>query len=345
MAVLPEERAPEGLSVVIPVLNERDNLEALHDGLVTVLDSLERPSEVIYVDDGSNDGSSEWLVALAERDSRARVVRLARSFGQTAALSAGIDHARHDVVVTMDADLQNDPKDIPRLLEELADGADVVSGWRRERHDAFWSRRFPSWLANALAARLTGLGLHDFGCSLKAYRRHLFDSFRLYGEMHRFVPAYCAWAGGRVVEVEVAHHPRRAGRSKYGIGRTGKVLLDLLTLKLLLDFGSRPIHLFGAVGVGSCIMGCIAGAVTLIQRWHDPTAFVHRNPLILLAVFLFLLGVQVVMLGLLAEIGIRTYHEARGAPPYVVARVHGTTPGPQEVETTSSARVADGGAA
>lgn len=316
-----DERDTSGLSVVVPVYDERESLTALHERIRDSLEPLGLAWEVVYVDDGSRDGSDGVLRDLAASDDRVVVVRLARNFGQTAALSAGIDHASHDVLVTLDADLQNDPRDIPQLLSRLEDGADVVSGWRRDRKDAALTRTLPSRVANWLISRMTGVRLHDYGCTLKAYRRRLFESFRLYGEMHRFVPAYAAWAGARVVEVEVSHHPRRAGQSKYGLGRTWKVVLDLLTVKFLMDYATKPIHVFGSVGIVSCGLGVLSGAVTLVQRWLDPQAYVHKNPLILLAVFLFLLGVQAIMLGLLAEIGIRTYHGLRGGRAYVVGEV------------------------
>lgn len=318
-----DKQGKAGVSAVVPVYNEIESLPRLHEQLQEALSALGRDYEIVYADDGSRDGSGDWLAELAARDPRVTVVQLARNFGQTAALSAGIDQAAHEIVVTLDADLQNDPADIARLVGELDAGADVASGWRKDRHDTFLTRTLPSKVANGLIAVLTGVKLHDFGCTLKAYRRQLFDSFRLYGEMHRFVPVYCAWAGGDVVEVEVRHHARELGTSKYGLGRTWRVMLDLLTLKFLLDFGTKPLHLFGSVGLVSCFLGVVAGATTLVQKWLDPEAFVHRNPLILLAIFLFLLGVQSLMLGLLAEIGIRTYHEARGAPAHVVRRVIG----------------------
>jgi glycosyltransferase involved in cell wall biosynthesis len=317
------EERPAGVSAVVPVYNEIESLPRLHEQLSVALASTGRDYEIVYADDGSRDGSADWLEELTGRDPAVTVVQLARNFGQTAAMSAGIDEATHDIVVTLDADLQNDPADIGLLLSELDAGADVASGWRKDRHDSFLTRTLPSKVANGLVSLLTGVKLHDFGCSLKAYRRRLFESFRLYGEMHRFVPVYCAWAGGKVVEVEVRHHARTTGSSKYGLGRTWRVILDLLTLKFLLDFGTKPLHLFGSVGLLSCAAGVAAGATTLVQKYFDPEAFVHRNPLILLAIFLFLLGVQSVMLGLLAEIGIRTYHEARGAPAHVVRRVIG----------------------
>jgi glycosyltransferase involved in cell wall biosynthesis len=307
------------ISLVIPVRDERENLPALVDALRALRASLGRRCEIVLVDDGSTDGSAQEMKRLLAGEKDALVVVLARNFGQTAALSAGVDHARGDVVVTLDADLQNDPKDVPLLLAEMerAD-LDVVSGWRRDRHDDWLTRVLPSRLANLLISAMTGVDLHDHGCTLKAYKRKLFDEFRLYGEMHRFIAAHASAIGGRVGEIVVTHRPRSAGTSKYGLGRTWKVLLDLVTVKFLMDYGTRPMYVFGSFGAASCGLGILSGAITLVQRALDPLAYVHRNPLILLAVFLFLLGMQSIMLGLLAEIGIRTYHAQRGGRTYVV---------------------------
>jgi glycosyltransferase involved in cell wall biosynthesis len=315
--------ASGGISIVVPVFNEAENLDALHARILAVRGELNRPVEVIYVDDGSTDGSRAVLERLASAGERVILVRLARNFGQTAALAAGIEEATEDIVVTMDADLQNDPADIPSLVARLDGGADVASGWRRLRHDAVMTRKIPSTAANWIISRITGVRLHDHGCTLKAYRREIFERFRLVGEMHRFAAVHAAWAGARIVEVEVRHHPRTAGASKYGLGRTWKVVLDLITIKILLDYGTRPIHVFGAIGILSCVAGVLSGATTLVERALDPTAFVHKNPLILLAVFLFLVGVQSIMLGLLAEIGMRSLREMRGGRAHVVAEVRG----------------------
>ena len=323
------ERAPVGsdaprVSLVIPVYNEAGNIGPLHERLRELRRAWKVPFETILVDDGSTDGSAAELARASEGDPDLVVVTLARNFGQTAALSAGIENARGEIVVTLDADLQNDPADVPALVARLDEGCDVVSGWRRQRQDPWLTRILPSLAANWLIGRITGVRLHDYGCTLKAYRRRLFDEFRLYGEMHRFVPAYAASAGGRVAEIEVRHAPRRIGTSKYGLGRTGKVVLDLVTVKFLMDYGTRPLHVFGTFGLLSCVGGVVAGIVTLAQRALDPEAYVHRNPLILLAVFLFLLGMQAIMLGLLAEIGIRTLHEIRGGRAYVVREIRRT---------------------
>ena len=315
--------ATGGVSIVVPVFNEAGNIARLHQSLLDLRAVVGRPLEVIYVDDGSTDGSREILEGLASPTERIIVVRLARNFGQTAAMAAGIEEAREDIVVTMDADLQTDPGDVPLLLARIDKGADVASGWRRERDDDVMTRVLPSKAANWLISRLTRVMLHDHGCTLKAYRRELFERFRLVGEMHRFAAVHAAWAGAKVVEVPVRHHPRTAGSSKYGLGRTWRVVLDLITIKVLLDYGTRPIHVFGGVGILSCIAGVLAAAMTLVQRAMDPTAFVHRNPLILLATLLFIVGVQSIMMGLLAEIGMRTLREMRGGRAHVVAETRG----------------------
>jgi glycosyltransferase involved in cell wall biosynthesis len=309
------------VSLVIPVYDEAGNVALLHEKLRELRSRWDVPFETVLVDDGSKDATPKELAAAAAGDPTLTVVTLARNYGQTAALSAGIDHARGEIVVTLDADLQNDPADVPALVARLDEGCDVVSGWRKDRQDPWLTRILPSRIANGIIGRITGVRLHDYGCTLKAYRRELFDRFRLYGEMHRFVPAHAAAAGGRVVEMPVRHHPRRIGSSKYGLGRTGKVLLDLLTVKFMTDYGTKPLHVFGGIGIASCVLGVLAGMTTLVQRAMDPEAYVHRNPLILLAVFLFLLGVQCIMLGLLAEIGVRTLHELRGGKAYVVRSV------------------------
>ncbi len=271
------------LSVVVPVYNEEESIQLLHTHLRQVLQNQDFSSEIIYVDDGSTDRSFEELTRLLD-DPSVQVVRLRRNFGQTAAIAAGVAHSRGEIVVCMDADLQNDPLDIPRLLEKIAEGYDVVSGWRKNRRDALLSRKFPSWLANRLISIVTGVHLHDYGCTLKAYRREVLQHIRLYGEMHRFIPAYAALAGASITEIEVVHHPRRFGMSKYGISRTVRVLLDLLTLKFLGSFGTKPLYAFGMPGLG--------------------------------------LGVQFIMMGLLAELLTRTYHESQGKGIYVVRAIH-----------------------
>lgn len=305
------------LSVVVPVYNEEESLEQLHRRLAEVLTGLGRPYELIFVDDGSRDASFDVLQRLQAADGRMRVVRLRRNFGQTAAFSAGFDRARGEVIVTIDADLQNDPADIPALLAKIQEGNDVVSGWRRDRQDRFLDRRLPSIIANRLISWVTGVRLHDYGCSLKAYRRDVLSDVRLYGELHRFLPALAHGMGARVAEMPVSHFPRRFGRSKYGISRTLKVLLDLLAVKFLLSYSTRPIHIFGLLGMGSLSIGAALlaylGVVRLILHQD-----IGDRPLVLLAILLTIFGAQLVTSGLLAELVIRTYYEAQGKPTYTV---------------------------
>lgn len=312
-------QTPE-LSVIIPVFNEQDNIGPLHERLNPVLGELDRTAEVIYVEDGSTDESFVRLQELAREYTIVRIIRLSRNFGQTAALAAGIEHARGSVIVTMDSDLQNDPKDVPRLLEKLAEGYDIVSGWRKERKDPLIRRRLPSFIANRLISSVTGVRLHDYGCTLKAYSAAALRGVRLYGEMHRFIPAYAVQTGARTIEIPVTHHPRLTGRSKYGILRTFSVLLDLILVQFLSAYGTKPIHVFGGIGLISCFFGFVAGAIALYEK-YAMDVFVHRNPLILLAVFLFLLGVQFILLGLLAELQMRTYYESQNKPVYTIAEL------------------------
>jgi glycosyltransferase involved in cell wall biosynthesis len=311
---------PPELSVILPVFDEQENLRALHERLLQALADTNLSYEIIYVDDGSRDDSFALLRGLAKEDpaGRVKVIRFRRNYGQTAAITAGIRHAEGTVIVTMDADLQNDPRDIPRLLAKLAEGYDVVSGWRKNRKDRLLTRKLPSWIANRLISSSTGVSLHDYGCTLKAYRADFAKAVNLYGEMHRFIPAYTALEGARVTELVVSHHPRKAGKSKYTLTRTLKVLLDLLVVKFLSSYATKPIHLFGGIGLLCCTGGVVAGLVTLYEKLFQDV-FVHRNPLILLAIFLFLLGTQFILMGLLAEIQIRTYHESQNKPTYSIA--------------------------
>jgi len=302
--------------VVIPLYNEIDNLEDLHRELTAALEGLGRPYEIILVDDGSTDGSLARLATIEARDRRVRVLALRRNFGQTAAFSAGFDHARGEVVVTSDGDLQNDPADIPRLLARLDEGFDMVCGWRQSRQDPH-SKRVPSYFANRLISWATGVHLHDYGCSLKAMRAEVVRGLRLYGEMHRFIPAVASWMGVTVAEMPVSHRPRRRGTSKYGLGRTVRVLLDLFTVKFLLSYGTRPAHFFGGVGLlfGGTGIGLMA-YLTYIRLFRDEA--IWGRPLLLAGMLLFLTGLILVCAGLMAELLVRIYHESQGKPTYVV---------------------------
>ncbi len=311
----------DALSVILPVLNEQDNLEPLHERLTEALQPMGRNWEVIYVDDGSTDGTWDVLKKLAERDARVRLVRLRKNFGQTPALAAGFAHARHPILITLDADLQNDPQDIPRLVERLGDSYDVVSGWRRHRRDPWLTRRLPSHAANFLIKKVSGVPLHDFGCTLKVYRREIIQDVSLCGEMHRFLPVLAAWVGGRVTEMEVAHHPRTRGVSKYGLLRTYKVLVDLVTLKFVGDFSSRPNYIFGGFGLASLMLGflsldVVAYRVFVLRR-------LEATPLVFLMVLFFITGVLSLFIGFLAEIVIRGFHDTQRKPTYYVRETVG----------------------
>lgn len=302
------------VSIVVPVYNEETNLLPLYEGIKKVLEKEKEDFEILFVDDGSEDGSFSVLREIHSRDPRVKVIRFSRNFGQTQALQAGFDHAGGEWVVALDADLQNDPQDIPLLLQKLKEGWDVVSGWRRERKDPF-SRKIPSRIANLFISWVSGVKLHDYGCTLKAYRKEVLSGFRLYGEMHRFIPALLASRGASIVEVEVRHHPRRKGKSKYGFSRSDKVFLDLLALKFFLSFSTRPLHIFGRMGMWLVGGGFLSfGAVVWgkLARGIDMTG----NPLLLLSVLLILIGVQLISLGLLAEIMVRVYYQARSLPLY-----------------------------
>jgi glycosyltransferase involved in cell wall biosynthesis len=303
------------LSIIVPLLNEEESLAPLYQQMIAVLSRLGKTFEIIFVNDGSTDGSYSVLCRLAEADPKVKVINLRRNFGQTAAMSAGFDHARGQIIIPMDADLQNDPVDIPLLLEKLAEGYDVASGWRKERKDKEVLRIYTSRLANWLIGRFTGVKLHDAGCSLKAYRAEILQGTRLYGEMHRFIPALANLMGARICEVPVTHHSREFGKSKYGFNRIIKVLLDLITVKFLADCSTKPLYMFGGVGLVLFTLATLAGVETLWERYTYHT-YVHNNPVIFIAVFLGTLGVNFMGMGLLAELIVRTYHESRGKPTY-----------------------------
>ena len=308
------------LSLIIPIFNEEQNIRPLYAQLKEAVEGLGLSYEIIAVDDGSSDRSFAILKELHAHDRHLKVVRFRRNFGQTAAFAAGFDHSKGKIVITMDADLQNDPADIPLLLDKVKEGYDVVSGWRVNRQDPFLTRRLPSMIANWLISQVTGVHLHDYGCSLKAYRREVVKGVQLYGELHRFIPALSSWMGVTVAEVPVRHHPRRFGKSKYGISRTMRVLLDLITVRFLLSYSTRPIQIFGGLGLLASAIGFALGVyLTLVKIVMGQD--IGNRPLLLLAVLLMLVGVQLVGMGLLGELVIRTYYEARGKAIYVVREV------------------------
>lgn len=329
---MPSPQDTPAISLVIPVFNEEESLPALFAALDAAVPTLPQPVEAVLVDDGSRDGSFPLLQRAAAERPWLRVVRFRRNFGQTAAIAAGIDHSHAPIIVPLDADLQNDPADIPKLLGELDRGFDVVSGWRKQRQDKAVTRRLPSMIANWLIGRVSGVRIHDYGCTLKAYRRWVLEPYGLYGEMHRFIPIYASWAGARVTEMVVSHHPRRAGQSKYGLGRVFKVLLDLLTVTFLGGYSTKPIYFFGKPAMVLCSGGVLSAAVFVAQFIKEhvldrPGEWVQPVTLLLLAVFLFFLGVQLLLMGLLGEILIRTYHESQGKKTYLVAeRLNFDTP-------------------
>ncbi len=305
------------LSVFLPVFNEEENLDLLNRKLRDALEQLGRTYEIIYVDDGSTDGSLKILRDLAARDVRVRVIALRRNYGQTAAMSAGIDHARGDILIPMDADLQNDPLDIQRLLDKLDEGYDVVSGWRKDRKDKMLTRRLPSQMANRLISVISGVHLHDYGCSLKAYRRDVITDVKLYGEMHRFIPIYATWEGARVAEIPVNHHPRHAGKSKYGLSRTIKVVYDLMTIKFMANYWTKPLYMFGAAGFLCLALSFLAFVAALYYRFVEGV-HLNRMPLATLTMIMFAMGVQFIFMGLIAEMVVRTYHESQDKPIYLV---------------------------
>jgi len=305
------------VSVVIPAYNEEENVPILYERLRGVLEKLGCDFEIIFIDDGSTDGTFGVLKEIADRDRRIKVIRFRRNYGQTAAMYAGFDYAEGDVVVTMDADLQNDPEDIPRLLEKLEEGYDIVSGWRINRKDPFLSRRLPSKIANWIISKVTGVELHDYGCTLKAYRSEIAKRYRLYGDMHRFLPALAKRFGARVAEIPVKHHPRLYGRSKYGIGRTVRVILDIFLVKFLNEYITKPLYVFGGVGFLLLVAGILIELyLTLLKVFTG--ADIGGRPLLILGVLLILAGIQLLSTGIIAELIVRTYYESRGEKPYVI---------------------------
>ncbi len=308
------------LSVVIPVYNEKDNIMPLYEELKEVLNSLNLSYEIIFVDDGSTDGSGEILDEIAEKDETVMVIHFRRNFGQTAAISAGFDYADGEVIITMDADLQNDPHDIPRLLEKIEEGYDIVSGWRKDRKDPYWSRVFPSNVANWIISKITGVYLHDYGCTLKAYRREIAKELKLYGELHRFIPALASEIGVRIAEIPVNHRPRYKGKSKYGLTRIFKVLLDLMVVKFLLSYKSRPIRILGGVGFALFVVGFLPFSYLLLKKIFWGANIGHR-PLLLVSILFILAGIQFISMGLLGEMTMRIYFESLGKKPYYIRRI------------------------
>lgn len=325
---LPHDEAanPLKLSVVVPVYNEVESLPRLVEAIATAVQPTGLNYEIICVDDGSRDGTTNLLRELAQSRSDLRGVLLRRNYGQTAAMAAGFNHARGDVIVTLDGDLQNDPSDIPMLVAKLEEGYDLVSGWRKNRQDAALTRLLPSKLANGLIGWVTGVKLHDYGCSLKAYRSELVMDMNLYGELHRFLPALAFIEGARITEVPVKHHARQFGQSKYGLGRTFRVLMDLFTIAFMKKFLTRPMHVFGWFGLISLMLGILLGSYLTFLKLVLGQSIGDR-PLLILAVVLFLTGVQLFSLGLLAEVSMRTYHESQGRPIYRVREVVGRSRG------------------
>jgi glycosyltransferase involved in cell wall biosynthesis len=309
---------PPELSLVIPVFNEADSLLDLQHQIVKALDGYEY--EILYIDDGSSDESFSVLKDIQRTCPRVRLIRFRRNFGQTAALSAGFRYARGKVIVPLDADGQNDPADIPRLVNKLNEGYDIVSGWRKERKDNPITRTLPSHIANWMIGRITGVRLHDYGCTLKAYRAESLKPIRLYGEMHRFIPALASWGGENVTELVVNHRPRTTGKTKYGLSRTFKVVLDLMTIKFLASFSTKPIYVFGGLGVlcffGSFISGLVVILMKLIQNYS-----MNRNPLLIVSLMLMTAAIQFILMGLLAEILVRTYHESQDRPIYIIDKI------------------------
>jgi len=306
------------ISILLPVYNEVENLERLHE---KINEAMSGPGfEVIYVDDGSTDGSLELLEKFAADDPRVRVVAFRRNYGQTAAMAAGIDSSGGDVLIPMDADLQNDPVDIERLISKLDEGYDVVSGWRKDRQDAFFTRVLPSRIANWLISIIGGVRLHDYGCTLKAYRREVLKDVHLYGEMHRFIPIYASWSGGRVTEIPVSHHPRAGGKSKYGLSRTAKVIFDLITIKFLANYLTKPLYIFGWTGMLVFALSFLSALIAILMKfvgWPHHADFI-QTPLPVLAMILLVLGIQLFLLGLIAELLVRTYHESQGKQIYQI---------------------------
>ena len=305
------------LSIVIPIYNERESIGKLYDNLNEALSKMNLKYEVLLIDDGSIDGTFDELLKVHRKNKLFKIIRFRKNFGQTSAISAGFNYAEGAVVVTLDADLQNDPQDIPVLLSKLNEGYDIVSGWRKNRKDKAVTRRFPSIVANKIISRLTGVHLHDYGCTLKAYRKEVVKNINLYGEMHRYIPAIASWMGVKVTEIPVRHYSRKYGKSKYGVSRTIKVILDIITVKFLLSYSQSPIQMFGVLGLFSGIVGFIVTAYLIIMRIFFNQSLSDR-PLFVLSIFMIFIGIQLITIGLLAEVLIRVYHKVQNRTTYVI---------------------------
>jgi len=305
------------LSIIIPIYNERESIGKLYDNLNGALSKMNLKYEVLLIDDGSIDGTFDELLKVHRKNKLFKIIRFRKNFGQTSAISAGFSYAEGEVVVTLDADLQNDPRDIPVLLEKLNEGYDIVSGWRKNRKDKAVTRRFPSIVANKIISKLTRVNLHDYGCTLKAYRKEVVKNIDLYGEMHRYIPAIASWMGVKVAEVPVRHYSRKYGKSKYGVSRTIKVILDIITVKFLLSYSQSPIQMFGLLGLFSGIVGFIVTAYLIIMRIFFNQSLADR-PLFILSIFMIFIGVQLITIGLLAEVLIRVYHKVQDRSTYVI---------------------------
>jgi len=309
-------------SIVVPFYNEQENIPPLYVKLTEVMDAVGESYELIFVDDGSRDNSFKVLSEIYEHDRRVNLVRLRRNFGQTSALKAGFDFARGEIIISMDGDLQHDPEEIPRFLEKIEEGYDLVSGWRHARRDHWLTRQIPSRVANWLMAKLSGIDLHDFGTTFKAYRREIIQEIQLYGELHRFIPALASSTGARITEVPIVNLQRKNGQSNYGIGRTIRVFLDLIIVKFLLDYSTRPLQLFGILGVGGALLGLLAGGYLVFEKFVRHVHIMSEHgPLLLLAVALFVSGVQFISMGLLGELIARTYYESQNKPVYSLREV------------------------
>ena len=308
------------LSLIVPFYNEVLNLEEFYDRTYCALEKLGLSYEIIFIDDGSSDNGAEIITQLSHRDPGVRLIQFYRNFGQTAAISAGIKYAQGKVIIPLDADNQNDPADIVHLLDKMKEGYGVVSGWRKDRKDAFLTRTLPSQLANFLISKVTGVHLKDYGCTLKAYQAHYLKPINLYGEMHRFIPAYARLVGAEIAEVPVRHHPRTKGESKYGLSRTFKVILDLITIKFLGAFATKPLYLFGGMGFAFLFLSVLLSGWVLVDKYVY-NVFAHRNPFLLISVFLGMVGVMMIMMGLMAELLVRIYHESQGKETYHIRQM------------------------